>query len=416
MTTSVFLRLCKPIVKRIFKNFSLCLRYILHGIWLAIEMRRCRIEKKIPVFLCIANPGSIGGTELQVQIIAEALKARFGNCLVIINGKLEGGKSNLFLKRLNSLEIPVLRLRSLGLVRYDDWPFLTKCTAYLLSKILKTSKICHFFNPGSTALAPVIKTIGISIYYMETGMPAADGCGWKILHSTISYFNYVSSVTAAGLRSLELFYGYKGPSCVIPSMVNSPARPYLCKKPAQGIFDIVYFGRMTQTKGVNLLIEAFSRLRTKVPYARLTLIGSGKRKFLDPLQNRIKELRLSDSIQILGWLQDDALFSHLSSMDLFCLPSFTEGLPCSILEAMSIGLPIVATSVGGIPEIIEHNVSGLLIPPRDEEALTKALLELADDPLRRNQLREAALESWGKVGAKDVVLDRLISAYRITPF
>jgi glycosyltransferase involved in cell wall biosynthesis len=368
-------------------------------------MRRLRAA---PVVLCIANPGSIGGTELQIQIIAEALKARFGHCLVLISGKIEGRRSNLFLKRLQSLGIPFLRLKSLGLIDYIQYPSLQRGTARLLSKALKESKICHFFNPTSTLLVPVIKQIGLAAYYMETGMPVAEGW-WKILHTTLNQFSYVTSVSLAGLRRLELLYGYKGPSCVTPSMFNRPSSHFLCRKPAEGIFDIVYFGRMTKGKGIDLLIEAFCHLVTDFPYARLSLIGSGER--LPLLRKRVNELHLSDRVQFTDWLQNDALFSRLVASDLFCLPSFSEGLPSSILEAMSIGLPIVATYVGGIPEIIEHNVSGILIPPRDEAALRGALLELANDPLKRVQLREEAFLRWKKIGTKEVIINQLMKVY-----
>lgn len=403
------LRNLKRLLKKMLRNCSLCLRYIFHSIGLAYEIRHYKtLKKRAPVLLCIANPGSIGGTELQIHIIAEALKTRLGDSLVLISGKLEGGKSNLFLERLKLLGIPFLRLKSLGIVNYDQWPSLKKITAYLLRRAIKDSKICHFFNPTATVLAPVIKSIGLDSYYMETGMPVAEGW-WKILHTTMGHFKYVTSVSLAGLRRLESLYGYKGPSCVTPSMFHPLPSHFLCRKSIEGVFDIVYFGRMTRGKGIDLLIQAFGRLVKDHPHARLSLIGSGER--LPWLRELVKELHLSDRVQFTGWLQGEALFSRLIAHDLFCLPSFSEGLPSSILEAMSIGLPIVATDVGGVSEIIEHNVSGILIPPRDQEALTRTLLELVGDPQRRVQLREEALLRWKKIGTKEVILNQLVAAY-----
>ena len=398
-------------MKKIVRPFSLCLRYALDWICLTKEVRRYKmLKKRAPVLLCIANPGSIGGTELQIQIIAEALKSRLGDCLVLISGKFEGGAENLFVKRLQALKVPFLRLASLGLVPYSQWPFLTKRTSQLLAPVIGDAKICHFFNPTATVLAPVTQRIGLANYYMETGMPVSGGW-WRTLVQTIDQFSYVTSVSLEGLRRLETFYGYKGPSCVTPSMFDLPPSHFLCKKPTEGVFDIVYFGRMTRGKGVDLLIEAFGHLVKDFPYARLFLIGSGER--LSLLQTRVNELHLSERVQFTGWLQNDELFSRLIAADLFCLPSFSEGLPSSILEAMSIGLPILATHVGGIPEIIEDNVSGMLIPPGDPEALTRALLELAKDPQKRVQLREGALLRWKKVGTREVIIDQLMTAYRL---
>ncbi|MDE3046078.1 MAG: glycosyltransferase family 4 protein [Verrucomicrobiota bacterium] len=394
-------------MKKALRNTSLFLRYAFHWIRLTNEIR---YYKAPPILLCMANPGSIGGTELQIQIIAEALKSRLGDCVVLLSGKLEGDKSNLFVERLKSLKIPCLRLESLGLVPYDQWPFLKKRTARLLGKAIGNSKICHFFNPSSTVLTPVMKSIGLAVYYMETGMPTAEGW-WKTLHTTIGQFDYVTSVSLAGLHRLESLYGYQGPSCVTPSMFRLPPGHFLCRKPMKGVFDIVYFGRMTRGKGVDLLIRAFHHLIKEFPSAKLSLIGSGERVPL--LRDLVQELQLSDHVQFTDWLQNEALFSRLIASDLFCLPSFSEGLPSSILEAMSIGLPVVATDVGGVSEIIEHDVSGILIPPRDEEALTKVLLELADAPLRRLQLREEALLRWKKVGTQEVIINQLMTAYQI---
>lgn len=398
-------------LKRQLLNLLFFFSYCIHWISLAKQIRRSKALKRAPpVILCIANPGSIGGTELQIQIIGEALKTRLGDCLVLISGKLEGRKSNLFVKRLESLGISFLLLKSIGLVRYDQQPFLEKITAHLLRKAIEGSKICHFFNPSSTALASLVKNMGLSVYYMETGMPTYEGW-WRILHATIDQFNYITSVSLAGLRRLESLYGYKGPSSVIPSMFHPPQGHFLSREPRKGVFDVVYFGRMTRGKGVDLLIESFCRVVKEFPYATLSLIGSGER--LRQFQKLVKELNLSDRVRFIDWLQNEELFSRLIEADLFCLPSLAEGLPCSILEAMSIGLPVVASDVGGVSEIIEHDISGILIPPRDGEALTKALLKLADDPIRRARLREEALLRWKKVGRKEVVINQLMTAYSI---
>jgi glycosyltransferase involved in cell wall biosynthesis len=398
-------------LKNAARSFFLCLRYIFDWICLAYVIRRNPpLKDKPQIVLCMANPGSIGGTELQIEIIAAALKKNLGSCLILFSGKVEAGKSNLFLKRLGSYKIPFIHLKSLGLIPYHEWPILKKGTKYLLNKVIKNSKICHFFNPSSTHLAPVIQSLGLSIYYMETGMPVAEGW-WKTLYTTMIHFNYVTSVSTEGLNRLQLLYGYRGPSCVIPSMIHPIPARFRCRDPIEEVLNIVYFGRMTRGKGVDLLIQAFGQLIQEFPYAKLNLIGSGER--LPILHQLVHELHLSKNVHFTPWLQNEELFSQLITQDLFCLPSFTEGLPSSILEAMSIGLPILSTTVGGIPEIIEHNVSGVLIPPRNLEALTKALLELAHQPQRRLQLREEAFLRWEKVGAQEVVIPRLMATYGI---
>lgn len=397
-------------IKNQLKKGFFYFRFACRQVFLSYEIGLHKRRKKIyPVVLCIANPGSIGGSELQIQIIAENLKKRLGECLVLVSGKIEKGRSNLFLKQLKTLGIPFFRLGIVGLTRYDLHPLLKEKTVDRLSHILKGSQICHFFNPSSTVLTPVMKQLGLSIYYMETGMPTLQGW-WKILRGVIDDFHCVTSVSAAGLGSLKLHYGYKGPSCVTPSMFHRPSRSFFAKEPVSGVFDLVYFGRMTRGKGIDLLIEAFEHLIQKCPYATLSLIGSGERVFL--YQKRVEEGKLSDRVRFTPWLQNEALYERLVQADLFCLPSFSEGMPCSILEAMSIGLPVVATNVGGVAEIIEDQVSGILIPPNDQERLNQALVDLAHDPIRRKYLRENALRNWEKMGTQKAVMDQLMIAYR----
>ncbi len=394
-------------VKRILHKVWIACRFPWDWIVFTLEVFFCK-ERRFPVILCIANPGFLGGTELQVQIISEALKNRFGSCLVFVSGRVEGGRSNLFLKRLRDLAIPYLRLGVVGLVAYDRHPFLQKMLAIVLGKVVQGARICHFFNPSATVLSAVLKRLGLDLYYMETGMPE-PGRWWDVLRMTMGHFRYVTSVSEVGLRRLERFYGYTGPSCTIPSMFLPPSRPWLCRKPMPGVFDVVYFGRMTPGKGVELLIQAFAHLVQEVPYANLLLIGSGEA--ICSFQEQVRALHLADRVRFTNWLQNDDLFARLVVTDVFCLPSFSEGMPTSILEAMSIGLPIVATEVGGVPEIIEHNISGVLVPPRSEKALARALIDLAQDPLRRVQLSQEALQRWQKVGTQEVILRRLMQIY-----
>lgn len=367
-----------------------------------------------PVVLCIANPASKGGTELQVEIIAEALKKRFGSCLVLISGTIEGKSSSLFLKRLKILNIPYRSLGRFGLIPYYRLPFLTKLAAFFLKKALFRGRekapppICHFFNPASTLLAPVLKKAGGILYYMETGMPSLEK-EWQVLGKTAPLFHHVFSVSSEGLRRLKRFYGYQGPFSLLPSLFHPPDRKFFCKEPQAGKFDIVYFGRMTPNKGVALLLDAFSQLLPSFPFARLFLIGSGES--VTAFKAHAENLRISEKITWEDWLEGDALFSRLVEMDLFSLPSFAEGLPCSILEAMSLGLPIVAADVGGISEVLEHNVSGILVPPRDGKALAQAFFRLAAVPLERQRLRKEAFSRSEKLFSKEALLERLIAIY-----
>jgi glycosyltransferase involved in cell wall biosynthesis len=121
---------------------------------------------------------------------------------------------------------------------------------------------------------------------------------------------------------------------------------------------------------------------------------------------------LSDIVEFPGWLDPDRVSSLLVRSTVFALPSYSEGLPMAVLEALACGTPIVATKVGGIPEILEDGRHALLISPHDVDALTAALSRLLDDAELRERMsivnREAA-----KAFDVSVTATRLRSIYRV---
>jgi glycosyltransferase involved in cell wall biosynthesis len=130
-------------------------------------------------------------------------------------------------------------------------------------------------------------------------------------------------------------------------------------------------------KGIGALLRALAS-REELAAMSLLVVGDGpNRARLELLAQRAE---LAGRVRFLGALSD--VRPVLAAADLFVLPSRAEALPLSLLEAMSAGLPVVASSVGGIPEVVEHDRTGLLVPPGDERALAAALVELLDQPLR----------------------------------
>jgi glycosyltransferase involved in cell wall biosynthesis len=140
--------------------------------------------------------------------------------------------------------------------------------------------------------------------------------------------------------------------------------------------------RLEPEKGHAILLEAFRRVRAAESRARLLLIGEGSER--EQLEIVGQKLGLNGSVQFLGVRAD--VPDLLMSCDVLTLPSIREGLPIAILEAMAAGKPVVATEVGSVPEVVQHESTGLLVPPRDSEALAKALQMLLADPTKRRRL------------------------------
>ena len=148
-------------------------------------------------------------------------------------------------------------------------------------------------------------------------------------------------------------------------------------------------GWLTDIKGHEYLIAAVAKLKQDFPALHLVIIGSGDRH--DALLQQAELCGLRDAVHLLGHRDD--VEACLAGMDLFVLPSLNEGMGRALIEAMAAGLPVIASRVGGIPAVISHERTGLLVPPGDAGALAEALRRFLDRPEWATQLGIAASHS-----------------------
>lgn len=147
-------------------------------------------------------------------------------------------------------------------------------------------------------------------------------------------------------------------------------------------------GRFVPPKGHTYLLDAIVRLQSQFPDVKTLVVGDGA--LLRPMEEKAQALGLSDAVVFTGIRRD--VPEILALLDVFVLPSLWEGLPIALLEAMAAGLPVVATRVGGVPEVVEDGVTGLLVPPRDPDALAEAITRLLRDPDLRCKMGQAGRE------------------------
>jgi glycosyltransferase involved in cell wall biosynthesis len=159
---------------------------------------------------------------------------------------------------------------------------------------------------------------------------------------------------------------------VTPRM-RADARSRLALPPAAALIGTV--ARLHPSKGVDDFVRAAARVLVRLPGARFVVVGDGgERTALDRLAD---ELGIADKVHFVGERSDVRLL--LAGLDLFVLASREEGLGTALLEAMAAGVPVVATSVGGIVEVVEHSVSGILAPPGDVDRLADSIVTMLDD-------------------------------------
>lgn len=166
---------------------------------------------------------------------------------------------------------------------------------------------------------------------------------------------------------------------VIPNFVNNTIKSATFD--SQKVINILFLAVITKRKGIFDLIEAIKLLLEDKKYSEnkinIIVAGSGSEEI--QVKKRVKELGLESSFEFIGWVNKLEKIELLSKSQIFVLPSYNEGLPMSILEAMSYGIPVISTNVGSIEDAIKNNYNGLIIQPGDIEALKNNIGYLIDN-------------------------------------
>jgi glycosyltransferase involved in cell wall biosynthesis len=150
---------------------------------------------------------------------------------------------------------------------------------------------------------------------------------------------------------------------------------------------IGYVGRLSNEKGIQYLIEAGATLKKNGEKFKMVIIGDGiKRK---DLENLVKAKDLEKEIIFTGFQNN--IEEWLPALDIFVLPSLTEGTPLALLEAMAAGIPVIASAVGGVPKVIENGVDGILLPSGDSQELSKAIIKIKRDDVLRKKIAVAGV-------------------------
>lgn len=173
---------------------------------------------------------------------------------------------------------------------------------------------------------------------------------------------------------------------VDPVILNPQSRMTTSGITAPGTrpLELLSIGRLVPAKGHRILLEALSVVRERGIDIRLTLIGGGPD--LSALQQFVARTGLADAVTFTSALSHSQTLAQLRRADIFALASFAEGIPVALMEAMSLGIPCIGTSIAGILELIRSGVDGLLVPPANAGALADALESLATDSAYRKNL------------------------------
>jgi glycosyltransferase involved in cell wall biosynthesis len=167
---------------------------------------------------------------------------------------------------------------------------------------------------------------------------------------------------------------------------------------------VLFLGLVNAHKGVYDLLQAWAVVQRQVPGARLRIGGTGE---LEAARRQAEALGIAGSVEWLGWIGRERKAEALSGAWALVLPSYMEGVPMALLEAMAAGVPVVSTRVGGIPLAVRDGLDGLLLPPGDPQALAQALLALLQDEPRRLQMGAQARRRMAAEFSVDVIAPQL---------
>jgi glycosyltransferase involved in cell wall biosynthesis len=195
----------------------------------------------------------------------------------------------------------------------------------------------------------------------------------------------------------------------IPNGIDIGETPVI--PPDSTITTLGYCGRLREVKGVHILLDAFANVLEKRPEANVRLSIAGSGSSFDDLLNQAKALGIAHHIEWLGLIEDTQ--SYFRSIDIYIQPSFAEGLPNSVMEAMVEQQPVIASDIGGNNDLVKHEHSGLRFPAGDAESLSKQIIRLLDDEELRRSIAFTGRQVMEQRYDIERVVTQLAELYRV---
>jgi N-acetyl-alpha-D-glucosaminyl L-malate synthase BshA len=226
---------------------------------------------------------------------------------------------------------------------------------------------------------------------------------YTITRFSIEQSDVVTAVSTYLRDETQRAFGTRREISVIPNFINldeyKPAHPG-CREglAPPGHKVLCHASNFREVKRVRDVVRIFARVRKAMP-ATLLMLGDGPDRA--DAEREARELQIDRDVRFLGRI--DSMAELLQATDLFLLPSQTESFGLAALEAMACGAPVVATRVGGLPEVIEDGVNGILEPPGSVEAMARRAVDLLRDPARHQRMAEAALARAQEFSAERIV-------------
>ena len=238
---------------------------------------------------------------------------------------------------------------------------------------------CLWYIKGGELEHPVLNNFGL---YVASNILFQSSLMKKQYHTyLVQIFNRKINILRNGL-DLKNIYSVNN-----HNLQSLRLELNICKKD----INFIYIGALYPKKGCSLLIDAFHKVVKNIPKAKLYIVGDHGtieyQPYAESLIPKVKQYGISERVIFTGYRTD--VLAILSLMSVFVLPSLTEGMPRSLMEAMALGKPVIATKVGGIPELVRSGETGVLVEPGDSNELAQTMLYLTRDAAMRKTMGNA---------------------------
>nr|WP_314262204.1 glycosyltransferase [uncultured Devosia sp.] len=299
-----------------------------------------------------------------------------------------------------------IRLRQAG-VRSLVYQLIYFFEAVILAHELSRRQIGHIhnhFGDSSCTVAMLASTLSdIPYSFTEHGPNIFFEAGRWRLDEKIARAEFVVAISHFCCSQLMLFSDAKHWSRIaIVHCGVSPAGYASGKGPGKRL---IYVGRVEPVKGLLVLLDAMVELKQAHPDIELTVVGDGTSRKM--IEARASELGLTDVTRFVGYKTQREVATLLSEADMLVLPSFAEGVPVVLMEAMASGKPVVASRVAGVQELVEDGVNGFTVPPGDAQALALRVNQLIGDPALSRRMGLAGRSTVEQSFNTDLEAERL---------
>jgi colanic acid/amylovoran biosynthesis glycosyltransferase len=264
------------------------------------------------------------------------------------------------------------------------------CEAVLAADILRTRRVEHLHNhigdQSGTVTMLAAKLVGIEYSITFHGWPVFFDARYSQIKEKVVRARFTRAISYFCRSQLMMFSGLDDPTPFKIIHCGLTPSKYDYRPPRQKVATLFCAARVSPEKGISFLVRALKSLISQGYDFRLRIAGNGPS--LPSLKQLVSDLGMKDSVAFLGYQTEEQIIRELQASDLFVLPSFVEGVPVSAMEAMAIGVPVIATNIAGTSELVEDGKTGLLVRPSDTAALIEAILKLANDHDFRLRLAE----------------------------